>query len=546
MLASCVALACYAPQLSAQAAYKLGAACSLMLGPGCTVLKANMPAAQLPPSVVQLSRCATVCWVQVPALAAVMDGILRPERQPQAAAAFASSAAKPAALLPWLAALCRALLLVGTEAGRGEWAEHLACLEHHVMQCTDSWSLVLHAAAGLCAHMGPTSHCCAEHWAILIHDCLRLLSVLLTEDTWTKHCDAMAADPALQQAIASVLMSTCLPTIAEKLQAEAAGQGIGWQMLVRLSCLLRHSSLRPAVARRGLQPGAAAAVGHVAAILSLLPASRSGSIPGEVFSALVISGTVLLGLCLRSMISQGQAALEGGSAAASEAELAAAAWQAVQLVPRLAARFAAELDDPQAPAASPGGAPAYLESLSVACSYLAQPLGVVYSLQPTYCSQTQLAAWLAAATASLRLLPRLSALDERLKRHSGELIGVELCCGHVIEHLVNQLPWQLERVAGRFQLLSEKTAEQLAEEAVAWGSLAAPLWALHTSLCRLIAALTAPSAPLSLPGVALDARAWHQLLFCLNASLIAAADAHRLAERSQAATRAQFLAEAPR
>ena len=238
--------------------------------------------------------------------------------------------------------------------------------------------------------------------------------MVFTEDAWSKHSNAVAADPALQQAIVSVLMDNCLPVIAAKLQAEAAGQGIGWQMLVRLSCLLRHSSLRPAVARRGLEPGAAAAVGHVAAILSLLPASRSGSIPGEIFSALLITGTVLLGLCLTSMAGPGQATLQGGIAAASDTEFAAAAWHAVQQVPRLAASFAAELDDPQAQAASPGGTPAYLESLSVAGNYLAQPLGLVYTLQLTDCSFAQLAAWLAAATANLRLLPRLSALDARL------------------------------------------------------------------------------------------------------------------------------------
>ena len=125
VLASCVALSCYAPQLSAQAAYRLGTACSLVLGPGCTVLKTNVPAVQLPPSAAQLSQCATLCWVQVPALAAILDGILRPEHQPQAAAALASTAAKPSALVPWLAALCRTLSLVGTKAGGGEWADHL-------------------------------------------------------------------------------------------------------------------------------------------------------------------------------------------------------------------------------------------------------------------------------------------------------------------------------------------------------------------------------------------------------------------------------------
>ncbi len=125
VLASCTALACSAPQLSAQAAYRLGAACSLVLGPGRTVLEASTPAVQLPPSAAQTQQCATICWVQVPPLTAILDGFLRPERQPQAAAALAITAAKPSALLPWLAALCRTLSLVGTKAGGGEWTQHL-------------------------------------------------------------------------------------------------------------------------------------------------------------------------------------------------------------------------------------------------------------------------------------------------------------------------------------------------------------------------------------------------------------------------------------
>ncbi len=45
--------------------------------------------------------------------------------------------------------------------------------------------------------------------------------------------------------------------------------------------------------------------------------------------------------------------------------------------------------------------------------------------------------------------------------------------------------------------------------------------------------------------MALDAGAWHALLFSLNASLIATLDAHSVAQPSQA-TAADFLAQAPK
>lgn len=127
VLASCAVLSRYAPQLSAQAAYRLGAACSLVLGPGCTVLEGCAAATQLLPEGAAFSF-AGICRAQVAALAATLDSLLLPEHQPQAAAAFASSTANPAALLPWLASLSQAMSLVVATTGRGECAALLDCL----------------------------------------------------------------------------------------------------------------------------------------------------------------------------------------------------------------------------------------------------------------------------------------------------------------------------------------------------------------------------------------------------------------------------------
>jgi len=119
-LGSCAVLSRHVAQLSTQTAYRLGAACSLGLGPGRMFLETSMAAVQLIPTLDADLGFASVCLVQVLALAENMSGVLSPEHQPQASAAFASSAAKPAALLPWLATFTRAVPIVVARAGQGE------------------------------------------------------------------------------------------------------------------------------------------------------------------------------------------------------------------------------------------------------------------------------------------------------------------------------------------------------------------------------------------------------------------------------------------
>ena len=129
-LASCIVLTCRAPRLSAQAAYVLGAACSLVLGPGRTVLErstASFAAHRLPLAAALLPQ-ASICQVQV--VTATMDRVLSLDRQPQAAAAFANSTAKPAVLLPWLLTVSRALPLVVAEMSQGEQARAFCSAVH--------------------------------------------------------------------------------------------------------------------------------------------------------------------------------------------------------------------------------------------------------------------------------------------------------------------------------------------------------------------------------------------------------------------------------
>lgn len=101
------------PHISPQTAFKLGAACSLVLGPGRTVinicLETRAAGQLLPAARILLPGC---CSAELAAVLSIAAEVLLPERQPQAAAAFASSTAKPSALLSWLATLTEALPLV--------------------------------------------------------------------------------------------------------------------------------------------------------------------------------------------------------------------------------------------------------------------------------------------------------------------------------------------------------------------------------------------------------------------------------------------------
>lgn len=103
-LLGCLNLAAGMPQLSDQAAFKLAAACSLIFGPGLLVLR----------QCAQLDALMEAVGTQLSAVTAVVARVLQPSDRPQAARAFASSTAKPAALLPWLAAISQAVPLTSS------------------------------------------------------------------------------------------------------------------------------------------------------------------------------------------------------------------------------------------------------------------------------------------------------------------------------------------------------------------------------------------------------------------------------------------------
>lgn len=109
VLACCLTLGDSMTQLSGTAAFKLGAACSLVLGPGRVLLQMSMAAATADPAPAKLETLAHATAAQVSAVAGALALLGRPSRQPQALAAFAASTAKPSALLPWLSTVTQAV-----------------------------------------------------------------------------------------------------------------------------------------------------------------------------------------------------------------------------------------------------------------------------------------------------------------------------------------------------------------------------------------------------------------------------------------------------
>lgn len=120
-LNSCVELACRLAHLPSQTAFKLGAACSLVFGPGRAALDVCFAAAAGSHSNPEAAGVlAGFAATQLASVMSLVSHVLEPGRQPQAAAAFASSTARPSTLLPWLSALTQAVSAALDSCDEGE------------------------------------------------------------------------------------------------------------------------------------------------------------------------------------------------------------------------------------------------------------------------------------------------------------------------------------------------------------------------------------------------------------------------------------------
>lgn len=378
-LNTCMILASSKPQLSSHTAFKLGAACNVVFGPGVAALKASAAAAA--------ASLENLAAVQLTTVALLVSIVLNPERQPQAMAAIGRSAAKPSALLHWLAVVSDPvpLALMGCDQRKWQPLQHGAGATRVETVCgCDCSSATSHQPLAKVSH---PMHACSPH-ACSPHACspglhaderlsisynyAGLVSRLLSGNAWAQHQSAIAADPALQQMIAGTLLDHCLPSAVIVAEAQTpAGNTQGpwphhWTSLLNaIVSAVEHGSLAAAISRKLQAGGAAAALGHVAAILRALPTTRPSGFLGRMWSASMISAAALLAIISRQIgdrfTAHDMTSASGAEALvqASQSEAAvAASQQAAALLPRLAASLVAFANESQADKASAQGTPA--------------------------------------------------------------------------------------------------------------------------------------------------------------------------------------------
>lgn len=314
------------------------------------------------------------------------------------------------------------------------------------------------------------------------------------------------------------------------------------QMLRRFCTALGHASLGPVIYSYRQAGGATASVGHAVAIVSAVAAEQRGSLSGSEFSDALVKATPLLALCCykvsRQQYDEAARSSASGSLAGSQAELNAAAFHVAGLLPQLAAAFASLAGSPADTTSQ--AVEERLSDMNSNCTNLRNPLELLLSAQLDTADPGQLSVWSAAAAAGLRLLPCLTQLHTQLEQLSSPREGVTavvtsillLCLEKVPRQLHQLLEWEAQPQPGSMhsshQGAQPAGQHQAANQTAAWVSLQAQLWALHTTMCRLVAALTAPANPLRLPGLKLEPPGWLGILYDLNATLAAFAGCQKL------------------
>lgn len=326
------------------------------------------------------------------------------------------------------------------------------------------------------------------------------MHILLESNAWSQHRAAIAADAALQQAIVDTLLQRCLPATEAAVVEGRLPAGLPLRpgghttaMLFCMSCVLQHDSLAPAAESRLQAGGAVAALHHAAAILLALPTVRPAGAFSQAWSFNLSSASALLaGQCQQIVLQQ-----QGAQVAAAQHDSGAtltvqlggeaagtAVWQSATVLPRMAASLVALTGELEAHSTSSEQRDSRLRDLFIISNNLRLPIYFVWGLQLEECSPQQLSCWLAAAAASLRLLPCFAFLCAQLKQHncysdSERKTAARLCPG-LLMAVAAGLPEQLSQLAPALQRLGSRAAQMPPEQAAAWEGLPAQLWALHT------------------------------------------------------------------
>lgn len=168
--------------------------------------------------------------------------------------------------------------------------------------------------------------------------------MLLTGSAWHDHAAAIAANPALRQAILDNLLAYCLPAVAaavcSELQAGLPARSVASRMLHTLPSVLQHPTIPPSGQERAA--GAATAVEQAAALLCSIAAAHeqpNGMVGSAYISALTNAAALLSLCCNLGTVSQQTAAggsqeeIPAGGQAAAERNVAG--WYVAALLPQL-------------------------------------------------------------------------------------------------------------------------------------------------------------------------------------------------------------------
>ncbi|KAI7844408.1 hypothetical protein COHA_002002 [Chlorella ohadii] len=411
--------------------FRLSSAVAVVFGTGPALLQRRTSAAAGAPT--YLEQLFLACARQLAAASAALRQAVNMRLQPEATAAFVRTVGRAEAVLPWLAAVSQALLAVPSEL-QGARLQQL---------------------------LGGSGDA-AQGWHARVHTEYAELARSFLAGLTQTYSAALQQLPATQQAVLSVLLDRCLPVLAAGSSPDTLANEMhsAYGLAVCLGYALESPCLRSELAARMQQPASAAYLQQALQVVAALPLHRRQADTGGMFGAPHAGTALLLGrLC------------NCGGLPASTA--AAAAWPFVEAMPHLAAMLAAVAADDSIS----------VNQLAVAC-YGVQ-LASYWMVQhlPPISTDSQLAAWAAAVDASVELEPLLLQLQER--------------CRSVPDEALQEAPLRLSRqllvlLAGAGAASAHvKGKLAAAQPAAADERLTRQLWALHTSMCRLVAWLAA-------------------------------------------------------
>ena len=273
--------------------------------------------------------------------------------------------------------------------------------------------------------------------------------------------DAMQQAPATQQAVLSVLLDRCLPLLAADCSPETLADATlpHAVLLQQLAAAVCSRCLASELNRRLEQPQGAAHIQQALQVVAALPPHRPSAAEGGEF------GKQHEGAChmLFFLCAPG-----GGDLPAHTT--AAAVWPFLEALPQLAVMLkGVALDD---------GIPA--ERQSTICQALLAAGTFLLDQAPVFSRDSQLASWAAACDAAVRLAPVMMMLHERSQPQDRV-------------QRPQQLSQLLVRLLGSAAIAAAYVDAQRSgqEAAVPDKRLTRQLWALHTSVCRLVAWLDA-------------------------------------------------------